>query len=171
MDTIKKDRNLIIKLISSISLPIGILILMTMMVIPLPVFLLDVFFTSNILISLIVLMVALQTFKPLDFSSFPTVLLFATVLRLGLNVASTRIVLSQGHTGTDAAGNVSSCTATNTSYTVTSSSTDVNDPSDISLSSPSSSPTSNQTPTNCRLCEDKMPNLGATQPPYHHLVP
>ena len=106
MDTVKKDRNLLIKLISSISLPIGILILMTMMVIPLPVFLLDVFFTSNILISLIVLMVALQTFKPLDFSSFPTVLLFATVLRLGLNVASTRIVLSQGHTGTDAAGNV-----------------------------------------------------------------
>ena len=106
MDTVKKDRNLVIKYISSISLPIGILILMTMMVIPLPVFLLDVFFTSNILISLIVLMVALQTFKPLDFSSFPTVLLFATVLRLGLNVASTRIVLSQGHTGTDAAGNV-----------------------------------------------------------------
>ncbi len=106
MDTVKKDRNIVIKVISSISLPIGILILMTMMVIPLPVFLLDVFFTSNILISLIVLMVALQTFKPLDFSSFPTVLLFATVLRLGLNVASTRIVLSQGHTGTDAAGNV-----------------------------------------------------------------
>ena len=106
MDTVKKDRNFVIKVISTISLPIGILILMTMMVIPLPVFLLDVFFTSNILISLIVLMVALQTFKPLDFSSFPTVLLFATVLRLGLNVASTRIVLSQGHTGTDAAGNV-----------------------------------------------------------------
>ena len=106
MDTIKKDKSLIIKIFSSISLPIAILILMTMMVIPLPAFLLDVFFTSNILISLIVLMVALQTFKPLDFSSFPTVLLFATVLRLGLNVASTRIVLSQGHTGTDAAGNV-----------------------------------------------------------------
>ena len=51
-------------------------------------------------------MVALQTFKPLDFSSFPTVLLFATVLRLGLNVASTRVVLSEGHTGTDAAGKV-----------------------------------------------------------------
>ena len=106
MDTVKKDRNLVIRVISSISLPIGILILMTMMVIPLPVFLLDVFFTSNILISLIVLMVALQTFKPLDFSSFPTVLLFATVLRLGLNVASTRIVLSAGHTGPDAAGKV-----------------------------------------------------------------
>ena len=106
MDTVKKDKSLVIKVISSISLPIGILILMTMMVIPLPTMLLDVFFTSNILISLIVLMVALQTFKPLDFSSFPTVLLFATVLRLGLNVASTRIVLSQGHTGTNAAGNV-----------------------------------------------------------------
>ena len=106
MDIINKDKSFIIKIISSISLPIGILILMTMMVIPLPVFLLDVFFTLNILISLIVLMVALQTFRPLDFSSFPTVLLFATVLRLGLNVASTRIVLSQGHTGTDAAGNV-----------------------------------------------------------------
>ena len=106
MDIINKDKSLIIKIISSISLPIGILILMTMMVIPLPVFLLDVFFTLNILISLIVLLVALQTFRPLDFSSFPTVLLFATVLRLGLNVASTRIVLSQGHTGTDAAGNV-----------------------------------------------------------------
>ncbi len=100
----KKNNKL--KIISSIGLPIGILILMMMMVIPLPAMLLDVFFTTNILISLIVLMVALQTFKPLDFSSFPTVLLFATVLRLGLNVASTRIVLSQGHTGTDAAGNV-----------------------------------------------------------------
>ena len=103
---ISAEKNSKINLISSISLPIGILILMTMMVIPLPAILLDVFFTTNILISLIVLMVALQTFKPLDFSSFPTVLLFATVLRLGLNVASTRIVLSQGHTGTDAAGNV-----------------------------------------------------------------
>ena len=106
MDIVSKEKSLAVKVISSISLPIGILILMTMMVIPLPAFLLDVFFTSNILISLIVLMVALQTFKPLDFSSFPTVLLFATVLRLGLNVASTRIVLSQGHTGTDSAGKV-----------------------------------------------------------------
>ena len=106
MDIANKEKSITVKVISSIGLPIGILILMTMMVIPLPAFLLDVFFTSNILISLIVLMVALQTFKPLDFSSFPTVLLFATVLRLGLNVASTRIVLSQGHTGTDSAGKV-----------------------------------------------------------------
>ena len=76
MDIVKKDKSIVLKLFSSISLPIGILILMTMMVIPLPAMLLDVFFTSNILISLIILMVALQTFKPLDFSSFPTVLLF-----------------------------------------------------------------------------------------------
>ncbi|MGY9060144.1 MAG: flagellar biosynthesis protein FlhA, partial [Candidatus Puniceispirillales bacterium] len=63
-------------------------------------------FTTNILLSLLILMVALHTFRPLDFSSFPTVLLFATILRLGLNVASTRIVLSAGHTGPDAAGKV-----------------------------------------------------------------
>ena len=104
--TEKKSKISFSTILSTISLPLGILILMTMMIIPLPPALLDVFFTTNILVSLIILMVALQTFKPLDFSSFPTVLLFATVLRLGLNVASTRIVLSQGHTGTDAAGNV-----------------------------------------------------------------
>ena len=66
------------------------MILIAMMVIPLSPLLLDVLFTSNLLVSLLVLMVALQTFRPLDFSSFPTVLLFATVLRLGLNVASTK---------------------------------------------------------------------------------
>ena len=79
-------------------LPIAILMLMVMMVIPLPSILLDVFFTTNILLSLLILMVSIHTFRPLDFSSFPTVLLFATILRLGLNVASTRIVLSAGHT-------------------------------------------------------------------------
>ena len=63
MDLVKKDKSFAVKMISSISLPIGILILMTMMVIPLPAMLLDVFFTTNILISLIVLMVALQTFN------------------------------------------------------------------------------------------------------------
>ena len=92
--------------IKSLALPLGIMLLMVMMVIPLPSYLLDVFFTTNILLSLLILMVALHTFRPLDFSSFPTVLLFATILRLGLNVASTRIVLSQGHTGPDAAGKV-----------------------------------------------------------------
>ena len=92
--------------IKPFGLPIAILMLMVMMVIPLPSILLDIFFTTNILLSLLILMVALHTFRPLDFASFPTVLLFATILRLGLNVASTRIVLSAGHTGPDAAGKV-----------------------------------------------------------------
>ncbi len=87
-------------------LPLGIIVLVAMMVLPLPVFLLDVFFVSNILISLVILMVAMHTFRPLDFSSFPNLLLIATVLRLALNVASTRVVLGQGHTGNDAAGQI-----------------------------------------------------------------
>ena len=87
-------------------LPLGIIILVAMMVLPLPVFLLDVFFVSNILISLVILMVAMHTFRPLDFSSFPNLLLIATVLRLALNVASTRVVLGQGHNGNDAAGQI-----------------------------------------------------------------
>ncbi len=87
-------------------LPLGIIALVAMMVLPLPVFLLDVFFVSNILISLVILMVAMHTFRPLDFSSFPNLLLIATVLRLALNVASTRVVLGQGHTGSDAAGQI-----------------------------------------------------------------
>ncbi|MDA9952762.1 flagellar biosynthesis protein FlhA [Planktomarina sp.] len=87
-------------------LPVGILALVGMLVLPLPVILLDVFFVFNITISLLILMVALHTHRPLDFSSFPNLLLLATVLRLGLNVASTRIVLSEGHNGADAAGKV-----------------------------------------------------------------
>ena len=92
--------------LKALGLPVAILMLMMMMVVPLPAVLLDIFFTTNILLSLLILMVSLHTFRPLDFSSFPTVLLFATILRLGLNVASTRIVLSAGHTGPDAAGKV-----------------------------------------------------------------
>ena len=93
-------------LLKTFSIPLGIMVLVGMMVIPLSPILLDLLFTTNLLVSLLVLMVALQVFKPLDFSSFPTVLLFSTVLRLGLNVASTRVILSNGHTGTDAAGNI-----------------------------------------------------------------
>ena len=93
-------------ILTTATMPIGILMLVAMMVLPLPVFLLDTFFISNILISLVILMVSLQTYRPLDFSSFPALLLIATVLRLALNVASTRIVLSEGHTGPDAAGQV-----------------------------------------------------------------
>ncbi|KQU61716.1 flagellar biosynthesis protein FlhA [Sphingomonas sp. Leaf339] len=88
------------------ALPLAILLLVVVMVVPIPAVLLDIFFVANIAISLAVLMVALNAQKPLDFSSFPTVLLFATLFRLGLNVASTRIVLVHGHEGESAAGHV-----------------------------------------------------------------
>lgn len=87
-------------------MPVGILAVVAMMVLPLPLVLLDIFFVFNILLSLLVLMVALYSYRPLDFSSFPSVLLIATVFRLALNVASTRIVLTEGHTGSGAAGQV-----------------------------------------------------------------
>ena len=87
-------------------LPLATLALVALMVVPVPSFVLDIGFIGNIMISLAVLMVALNAAKPLDFSSFPTVLLFATLLRLALNVASTRVVLVDGHTGPDAAGHV-----------------------------------------------------------------
>ena len=88
------------------ALPLAILLLVLVMVVPIPAAMLDVFFIANIAISLAVLMVALNAQKPLDFSSFPTVLLFATLFRLGLNVASTRVVLVHGHEGEGAAGHV-----------------------------------------------------------------
>ncbi len=87
-------------------LPLAILLLVLVMVVPIPAIMLDIFFVANIAISLAVLMVALNAQKPLDFSAFPTVLLFATLFRLGLNVASTRIVLVHGHEGESAAGHV-----------------------------------------------------------------
>lgn len=86
--------------------PLLIIMILSMMVLPLPVFLLDVFFTFNIAISVMVMLVAMYSKRPLDFSVFPTVLLVTTLLRLSLNVASTRIVLLEGHGGGDAAGKV-----------------------------------------------------------------
>lgn len=86
--------------------PLLILLILSMMVLPLPPFVLDLFFTFNITLSVIILIVALFTQKILDFAAFPTVLLFATLLRLSLNIASTRVVLMQGHTGSGAAGRV-----------------------------------------------------------------
>ena len=86
--------------------PVLILLILAMMVLPLPAFALDLFFTFNIAISVIVMLVAMSVIKPLDFSVFPTVLLVTTLLRLSLNVASTRVVLLQGHTGPGAAGRV-----------------------------------------------------------------
>ncbi|HRP22679.1 flagellar biosynthesis protein FlhA [Thauera sp.] len=86
--------------------PVLIIMILSMMVLPLPVFLLDVFFTFNIALSVMVMLVAMYSKRPLDFSVFPTVLLVTTLLRLALNVASTRIVLLEGHAGGDAAGKV-----------------------------------------------------------------
>jgi flagellar biosynthesis protein FlhA len=86
--------------------PVLIIMILSMMVLPLPTMLLDLLFTFNIGLSVMVLLVAMYTMKPLDFSVFPTVLLVTTLLRLSLNVASTRIVLLEGHTGPDAAGKV-----------------------------------------------------------------
>ncbi|MDY0012768.1 MAG: flagellar biosynthesis protein FlhA [Rhodocyclaceae bacterium] len=86
--------------------PLLIVMILSMMVLPLPAFLLDVFFTFNIAVAVMVMLVSMYTRKPLDFSVFPTVLLVTTLLRLSLNVASTRIVLLEGHTGPDAAGKV-----------------------------------------------------------------
>ncbi len=91
---------------SALALPVAILALIAMMVLPIPTLLLDMFFVFNIALSVGVLMAALNAKKPLDFSSFPSVLLFATLLRLSLNVASTRVVLVNGHEGTAAAGHV-----------------------------------------------------------------
>jgi len=92
--------------LSRLAAPVLIIMILAMMVLPLPVFLLDVFFTFNIALSLMVILVALYLSRPLDFSAFPTVLLVTTMLRLSLNVASTRIVLLHGHEGGDAAGKV-----------------------------------------------------------------
>ncbi|MFA5243606.1 MAG: flagellar biosynthesis protein FlhA [Sulfuricella sp.] len=86
--------------------PVLIILILAMMVLPLPPFLLDLLFTFNIAIAMIVMLVSLYTQKPLEFAVFPTVLLVTTLLRLSLNVASTRIVLLEGHTGPDAAGKV-----------------------------------------------------------------
>jgi flagellar biosynthesis protein FlhA len=90
----------------ALALPAGILTLITLMVVPIPAVMLDVFFVFNIALSVAVLMAAMNAEKPLDFSSFPSVLLFATLLRLSLNVASTRVVLVHGHNGGAAAGHV-----------------------------------------------------------------
>lgn len=90
----------------SLAAPIIVVLILGMMILPIPPFLLDVLFTFNIALSIIVLLTALYTVRPLDFMVFPTVLLVTTILRLALNVASTRVVLSDGHTGPGAAGKV-----------------------------------------------------------------
>ncbi|XOV88307.1 MAG: flagellar biosynthesis protein FlhA [Pseudomonadota bacterium] len=89
-----------------IGTPILLLVMLGLMILPLPGFALDIFFTFNIALALLVLLASVYTLRPLEFAVFPTVLLIATLLRLALNVASTRVVLLRGHEGTDAAGEV-----------------------------------------------------------------
>jgi flagellar biosynthesis protein FlhA len=91
---------------NAMAAPIIIILLLSMMILPLPAFVLDVFFSFNIALSVIVLLTSLYTVKPLDFMAFPAILLVSTMLRLSLNVASTRVVLTEGHTGSAAAGKV-----------------------------------------------------------------
>jgi len=86
--------------------PVLIITILAMMILPLPPFILDLLFTFNIVLSIMILLVAMFTQNTLEFSAFPTVLLFSTLLRLALNVASTRVILMQGHTGAGAAGQV-----------------------------------------------------------------
>ncbi len=93
-------------LLSGVGVPLGVLSVLAMVVVPLPPVILDVLFTFNIALSLLVVMAVFQVRKPLDFAVFPTILLLATLLRLALNVASTRVVLLHGHTGTASAGKV-----------------------------------------------------------------
>ena len=90
----------------ALAAPVILIMMLSMMILPVPPFVLDVFFSFNIALSVIVLLTSLYTVKPLDFMAFPTVLLVSTMLRLSLNVASTRVVLTEGHTGPDAAGKV-----------------------------------------------------------------
>ncbi len=91
---------------SALAAPAIIILLLSMMILPLPAFILDLFFSFNIALAVIVLLTSLYTVKPLDFMAFPTILLVSTMLRLSLNVASTRVVLTEGHTGGAAAGKV-----------------------------------------------------------------
>jgi flagellar biosynthesis protein FlhA len=105
------DRALVLNNVKSLThgnlgIPVMLMGLLGMMILPMPAFLLDVFFTFNITLSIVILLVCVYALRPMEFASFPTVLLVATLLRLALNVASTRIVLLEGHEGGDAAGKV-----------------------------------------------------------------
>jgi flagellar biosynthesis protein FlhA len=106
MDFTKLKAALAVLSKAELGAPLVIVMVLSMLIIPLPAFVLDLFFTFNIAFSLIILLVVVYTLKPLEFASFPTVILLATILRLALNVASTRVVLIEGHKGGDAAGKV-----------------------------------------------------------------
>ena len=105
-DTLIIEQNNKLELISGLGTPAMLLLMLAMIVLPLPAIALDLLFTLSIALSIMVLMAAIYSRRPLDFGVFPTVLLLATLLRLALNVASTRVVLLNGHTGTGSAGKV-----------------------------------------------------------------
>ncbi|HJE68679.1 FHIPEP family type III secretion protein, partial [Pseudomonas oryzihabitans] len=90
----------------NLGVPLAVLAMLAMMTLPMPPFLLDVLFTFNIALSIVVLLVSVYALRPLDFAVFPTILLVSTLLRLALNVASSRVVLLHGQDGHDAAGKV-----------------------------------------------------------------
>jgi len=92
--------------LAGLGTPISLLVLLAMMILPMPTFLLDILFSFNISLALVVLLATVYAFRPLDFAVFPTILLVTTLMRLALNVASTRVVLINGHTGPGAAGQV-----------------------------------------------------------------
>ena len=94
------------KAVRALMAPLVVVMILAMMVLPLPPFALDLLFTFNIAMALMVMMVAAYMTRPLDFAAFPAVILLTTLLRLSLNVASTRVVLLEGHTGAAAAGKV-----------------------------------------------------------------
>ena len=91
---------------AGLGIPVALIVLLTMLVLPIPPILLDLFFTFSITLSMLVLLAGIYCLRPLDFAVFPTVLLLATLMRLALNIASTRVVLLNGHTGSHAAGKV-----------------------------------------------------------------
>jgi flagellar biosynthesis protein FlhA len=105
-DTLSFNVPSLARLSSGLGTPAAMLLMLAMVVLPLPAMALDILFTVSIALSIMVLMAAIYANRPLDFGVFPTVLLLATLLRLALNVASTRVVLINGHTGTDSAGRV-----------------------------------------------------------------
>ena len=105
-DTLIIEQNNKLELISGLGTPAMLLLMLAMIVLPLPAIALDLLFTLSIALSIMVLMAAIYSRRPLDFGVFPTILLLATLLRLALNVASTRVVLLNGHTGTGSAGKV-----------------------------------------------------------------
>jgi len=106
MATVSDNSGFGVLMRAGIGVPLGLVAILAMMILPLPPLMLDVLFTFNIALSLVIVMAVFQVKRPLEFAIFPTVLLLVTILRLALNVASTRVVLLHGHEGSHAAGKV-----------------------------------------------------------------